>query len=45
MSLRVFVPVLERIQELRIQTRQTSEVLGIDLIRFALVGVDEPCLA
>jgi hypothetical protein len=42
MSLRVFVPVLERIQELRIQPRQTSEVLGIDLIRFALVGVDEP---
>jgi hypothetical protein len=45
MSLRVFVTVLERIQELRIQTRQRSEVLGVYLIRFAPVGVDEPQFA
>ena len=41
-SLGVFAPVLERIQELRIQTRQSSKVLGVDLIRFVLVSVDEP---
>jgi hypothetical protein len=42
MGLRVLAPVLERVQELRIKTRQASQILGIDLVRFAFVGVDEP---
>jgi hypothetical protein len=42
MSLGVFAPVLERVQELRIEARQAGEVLGVGLIRLSLVGVDEP---
>src|SRR5688500_6641515 len=45
MGLRVFAPVLEWVRELRIQASQASQVLGVDLICFTLVGVDEPCLA
>src|SRR5215210_6171310 len=42
MSLRVFAPVLEWVQELRVHSCQASEVLGVDLICLTLVGVDEP---
>jgi hypothetical protein len=45
MSLAVFAPVLEWVQELRIQACQASQVLGIYLVGFALVGVDEPQFA
>jgi hypothetical protein len=45
MGLGVFAPMLERVQELRIQTRQASQVLGVHLIRLALVGIDEPQFA
>src|SRR5215218_8962426 len=45
MSLALFSPVLERVQELRIQTRQASQVLGVYLVGLALVGVDQPRLA
>ena len=31
-----------KIAQLRVHTCQTSQILGIDLICFALVGVDEP---
>jgi hypothetical protein len=41
-GLGVFAPVPNRVEQLRIQARQASEVLVVDLIRFALVGVDEP---
>ena len=44
MSLALLAPVLEWVQEFRIQTCQASQVLRVDLIRFALVGVDEPQL-
>jgi hypothetical protein len=33
--------MLERIEQFRIQTCHTSEVLGVDLIRLRLIGVDE----
>jgi hypothetical protein len=36
-GLGVFAPVLERVQEIRIQTRQASEVCGAYLISFAFV--------
>jgi hypothetical protein len=45
MGLGVFAPMLERVQELRIQTRQASQVLGVHLIRLTLVGIDEPQFA
>jgi hypothetical protein len=45
MGLGVFAPMLERVQELRIKTRQASQVLGVYLIRLALVGIDEPQFA
>jgi hypothetical protein len=45
MGLGIFAPMPERIQELRIQRRQASQVLGIYLVGFTLVGVDKPCLA
>jgi hypothetical protein len=32
-------------EELRIHSCQASQVLGVDLVRFAFVGVDEPQLA
>jgi hypothetical protein len=44
-GLRVFAPVLERVQQLRIQTRQAGQVFGVDLVRFAFVGIDESNLA
>jgi hypothetical protein len=34
--------MLQRVQELRIHPSQAGQVLGIDLIGFLLVGVDEP---
>jgi hypothetical protein len=45
MSLALLAPVLERIQQLRIQTRQAGQVLGVYLGGLLLVGVDEPQLA
>ena len=42
MSLELFTSVLERVEQLRIQTCQASQVLGIDLIALVLIGVDEP---
>jgi hypothetical protein len=45
MGLALLAPVLERVQELRIQTCQASQVLGVYFICLALVGVDEPQLA
>jgi hypothetical protein len=44
-GLALFAPVLERVQELRIEACQASEILGVDLIRLTRVGVDEPYLA
>jgi hypothetical protein len=41
MSLALFAPVLEWVQELRIKPCQASQILGIDLICLTLVGVDE----
>jgi len=41
MGLRVFAPVLEWVQQLRVQA---SQVLSVDLVSFAFVGVDEPQL-
>src|SRR5215212_3183079 len=38
-SLALFAPVLERIEQLRIEACQTSEVLSIDLVGLTLVGV------
>src|SRR5215211_4679925 len=45
MSLALFAPVLERVQELRIEACQAGQVLGVDLVGLAFVGVDEPQLA
>jgi hypothetical protein len=45
MGLGVFAPMLERVQQLRIQTCQASQVLGVHLIRLALIGIDEPQFA
>jgi hypothetical protein len=36
MSLGVFASVLERVEQFRIQTCQASQILGIDLVGFAL---------
>jgi hypothetical protein len=36
MGLGVFIPMLERVQELRIETRQASEALGVYLIGLSL---------
>ncbi len=44
MSLGVFAPMLEWVQQLRIKTCQASQILGIDLISLAFVGIDEPQL-
>jgi hypothetical protein len=43
-SLGPFTPVLERIEQPGIQACQASQILGVDLICFAFVGVDEPQL-
>jgi hypothetical protein len=40
-SLGTFAPVPEWVQQLRIHSSQASQVLGVDLIGFTLVGVDE----
>jgi len=45
MSLAVFASVLEWVQQLRIKPCHPSQILGIDLVGFALVGVDEPHFA
>ena len=42
MSLGVLTAVLKRVEQLRINACQASEILSIYLIGFALVGVDEP---
>jgi hypothetical protein len=45
MGLGVLAPVRHRVEQLRIQARQASKVLGVYLIGLVLVGVDEPQLA
>jgi hypothetical protein len=40
-GLALFTPVPEWVQQLRIYSCQASEILGVNLIRFAFVGVDE----
>ena len=45
MSLGVLAPVRNRVEQLRIQASQASQVLGVDLVGLLLVGVDEPQLA
>jgi hypothetical protein len=42
MSLGVFASVLEWVEQLRIQTCEASQILGVYLISLVLVGVDEP---
>ena len=37
MSLAHFTPVLEWVEQFRIETCQASEILGVNLIRFTLV--------
>jgi hypothetical protein len=44
-GLALFAPVPQRIQELGIHSCQASQILGVDLIGLAPVGVDEPQLA
>src|SRR5829696_5657835 len=41
MSRALFAPVLERIEQLRVQSCQASQVLGVYLIGLLLVSVDE----
>src|SRR5215216_6345002 len=41
MSLALFAPVLERIEQLRVHSCQASQVLGVYLIGLLLVSVDE----
>jgi hypothetical protein len=45
MGLGVFAPMFERVEQLRVKTRQAGQVLGVYLICFAFVGVDEPQFA
>src|SRR5215210_8560683 len=45
MSLALLPPMLEWVQQLRVKTRQASQILGIDLVGLTLVGIDEPQLA
>jgi hypothetical protein len=40
-GLGIFAPVLERVQQLRIEACQAAQVLGICLVGLSLVGVDE----
>jgi hypothetical protein len=42
MSLGAFAPMLEGVQELGIQACQAGQVLGVYLVGFAFVGLDEP---
>jgi len=44
-GLALFAPVLERVEQLRIEARQASEVLDIYLVGLSSVGVDEPQFA
>ena len=44
MSLGGFAPVLQWVKKLGIQTGQAREVLGVELVGFALSAVDEPQL-
>src|SRR5215212_8614542 len=44
-SLALPAPVLERVQELRVNSCQASEVLSVYLVGLALIGIDEPQLA
>jgi hypothetical protein len=44
MGLGVFASVLQRVQELRIEACQASQILDIYLIGLAFVGVDKPQL-
>jgi hypothetical protein len=45
MGLALFAPVLERVEQLRIETCQASQILGVYLVGFARVGIDEAQLA
>jgi hypothetical protein len=45
MSLGVFTPMFKCAQKLRIKACQASQILGVSLIRFAFVGIDEPQFA
>jgi hypothetical protein len=45
MSLGVFAPMFEWVQKLRIKACQASQILGVNLIRFAFVRIDEPQFA
>ena len=45
MGLRVFASMFEWVQELRVHSSQASQILGIDLIGLAFVGIDEPQFA
>jgi hypothetical protein len=45
MGLGIFAPMFEWVQQLRVETRQASKVLGIDLVGLALVSVNEPQFA
>ena len=40
MSLGVFAPVLERVEQLRIHSSQASQILSIELVGFVFVGVE-----
>jgi hypothetical protein len=44
MSLGVLTPVLERVKRLGIETGQAREVLGVELVGFALTAIYEPHL-
>ena len=45
MGLGVFAPVLYGVQQLRIEACQAGQVLGIDFVGLAPVGIDEPHFA
>jgi hypothetical protein len=45
MGLGVLAPMRNRVEQLRVQARQTSEVFGVDLVGLSPVGIDEPQLA
>jgi hypothetical protein len=44
-GLGAFAPVPDRVEQLRIHSSQAGEVLGVYLVGFAPVGVDEPQFA
>ncbi len=45
MGLGVFAPMFEWVEQLRVETRQAGQTLGVDLVGLLLVGVDEPQFA